>query len=115
VGRDFTCRRCLGLTYARQRVSAKDYDLVRVAGKARAIRTRLGGGGGLLDPFPSRPKGMHNKTYERLWDEYVQTLVSLGRITSTRMQLSNAKAMANLEKEQAKMVRLFLRRRIREF
>jgi hypothetical protein len=29
-----------------------------------------GGGPSLFDPFPSRPRGMHHLTYDRLWRRY---------------------------------------------
>lgn len=34
--------------------------------KARSIRTKLGGDGRLMEPFPQKPKRMHWKTYWRL-------------------------------------------------
>jgi hypothetical protein len=31
------------------------------------IRIQLGGSGILADPFPAKPKGMHRRTYQRLF------------------------------------------------
>ena len=59
---DFLCRRCRGVTYPLQRVPARSRDLVR----AQMCRVRLGGTGDMTDPFPERPKGMHDWTYTRL-------------------------------------------------
>ena len=61
-GRIFACRHCYRLTYDCQTGSAQDRSLYRAAG----IRRRLGGSEDLCDPFPSRPKGMHRRTYDRL-------------------------------------------------
>lgn len=61
-GSYFRCRRCHGLTYETQYESATD----RATTRARKIRERLGGEGGLDDFFPLKPKGMHWRTYERL-------------------------------------------------
>lgn len=58
----FRCRRCYGLRYETQYEPA----FARAATKALKIRDRLGGKGGVDDPFPDKPKGMHWKTYERL-------------------------------------------------
>ncbi len=59
---DFLCRRCRGVTYPLQRVPARSRDLAR----AQMCRIRLGGTGDMTDPFPERPKGMHEWTYTRL-------------------------------------------------
>ena len=34
------------------------------------LRERLGGSANMMKPFPEKPKGMHWKTYERLWWEH---------------------------------------------
>jgi hypothetical protein len=34
--------------------------------KAQKVRERLGGRTSLLDSFPPRPRGMHQRTYDRL-------------------------------------------------
>jgi hypothetical protein len=57
----FACRRCYGLLYASQ-LEASGY---RGLGRARKIREKLGGGPNLLEPIPSKPKGMHQTTYRR--------------------------------------------------
>jgi hypothetical protein len=58
----FRCRRCQGLRYETQ------YEplFARAATRAIKIRDKLGGNGGIDDPFPPKPKGMHWRTYERL-------------------------------------------------
>jgi hypothetical protein len=38
--------------------------------QAQAIREKLGGSANLMEPSPERPKGMHWRTYERLWSEH---------------------------------------------
>ena len=62
LGGPYRCRRCHGLHYSSQYQSAGS----RTIGRLQAIRTRLGGSGDLLEPFPARPKHMHTKTYARL-------------------------------------------------
>ena len=58
----FVCRQCLGLGYACQQQAPRYRPMLR----AQTLRRRLGGDGGLMDPFPERPRYMHRKTYEKL-------------------------------------------------
>jgi hypothetical protein len=62
-GRYFLCRHCYDLTYQ----SRRDDKTYRALHKAQEIRERLGGSANMMEPFPERPKGMHWRTYDRLW------------------------------------------------
>ena len=75
-GVQFRCRRCQRLKYETQYEPA----FGRAATRALKIRDRLGSKGGLDEPFPERPKGMHWNTYERLVakDESLQNAWAVG-------------------------------------
>ena len=61
-GRYFRCRKCHRATYESQ------YKRIclRGIGSAQRVREKLGGPVGLAYAFPSKPKGMHWRTYRRL-------------------------------------------------
>ena len=61
-GAYFRCRRCYRLKYEMQ----YEPPFGRIAIRALKIRERLRCKGGIGEPFPPKPKGMHLKTYERL-------------------------------------------------
>ena len=62
AGELFACRRCYGLAYASQ----QETPMYRGVHRAQKIRMRLGGSPDLLQLFPKRPRGMHQRTYMRL-------------------------------------------------
>lgn len=71
AGKYFLCRHCYGLNHQSQHENYSDRQL----SKAQSIRTKLGGSGSLASPFPSKPKGMHWKTYQKL---HLQSMRSEG-------------------------------------
>lgn len=64
-GRYFRCRQCRRLTYNSQYESAGERALTR----AQNVRIKLGGSGSMDDFFPPKPKGMHWRTYWRLYKQ----------------------------------------------
>lgn len=62
----FACRHCHGLAYDCQRESDDD----RAARRAGTIRRRLGWAPGILNGPGTKPKGMHWRTFERLYAEH---------------------------------------------
>lgn len=61
----FASRKALGLGYASQNQSHHD----RLFERACRLRRRLGGREGMDELLPSRPKGMHRRTYEAVIQE----------------------------------------------
>lgn len=63
-GERFRCRHCHALAYGSQQVAPDERHLMQI----RKIQRRLGGDAGRSFPWslPDRPKGMHERTYERL-------------------------------------------------
>jgi hypothetical protein len=72
----FRCRRCQGLKYETQ----YEPSFSRGTSRAHGLRRRLGQTGGIDEPFPPKPKGMHWKTYRRLeaLDEDLQSRWAAG-------------------------------------
>jgi hypothetical protein len=67
-GRYFLCRHCYDLVYESQRENGMYRALHKAhLHKAQSIRERLGGSASMMKLFPQKPKGMHWRTYERLW------------------------------------------------
>jgi hypothetical protein len=70
LGSIFACRQCLQLVYESQREAPHNRALSRV----QSIREKLGGSGSTADDFPDKPKGMHWRTYNRLFAEAEEAL-----------------------------------------
>jgi hypothetical protein len=64
-GKYFLCWHCYDLRYESQHED-KTHRALR---RAQKIRKWLGGSANMTEPFPERPKGMHWRTYNRLWWE----------------------------------------------
>lgn len=62
AGIRFLCRHCYGLAYASQQENYYD----RMLRKARNYREKLGASGDLSEPILFKPKGMRQKTFDRL-------------------------------------------------
>jgi hypothetical protein len=66
LGSIFACRHCYQLAYSCQR----EPPHYRAINRAQAILEKLGGSGNMCEPFPKKPKGMHWRTYARLFFAY---------------------------------------------
>jgi hypothetical protein len=58
----FSCRRCAKLTYECERSGPR----LRSMRKAQKLRRQLGGSDSLSEPFPEKPRAMHEKRYSRI-------------------------------------------------
>lgn len=65
-GRVFACRQCNRLAYRSQREAEDD----RASRRANTIRRRLGWPAGILHGNGGKPKGMHWRTYWRLYAQH---------------------------------------------
>ena len=77
----FLCRKCGELSYESQNVSIH-YRALR---KAQKIRVRLGGSANMTEPFPSRPRYMHRRTYQRLTHRYEAAVEQYARLFTARI------------------------------
>ena len=68
AGLYFLCRHCYDLSYC----SRQESQRYRALRRAQKIRRMLGGSANMMKPFPDKPKGMHLRTYIRLFLEYEQ-------------------------------------------
>lgn len=68
-GAVFSCRHCYRLAYPSQRENHGD----RASRKANKMRQRLGWKPGIFNEEPLKPKGMHWKTFERLFFLYYRS------------------------------------------
>jgi hypothetical protein len=62
IGKRFLCRHCYNITYSSQCETEMD----RLLRKAQKIRRQLGVSESLSEPIIFKPKGMHQKTFDRL-------------------------------------------------
>jgi hypothetical protein len=89
----FRCRHCHNLTNA-----SRHDPIAAKRNRMRAIRRKLVGSADLSQPFPDRPKRMHQSTYERLYEQYKEietdmTIAAFGQFELTRPLVSILKQL----------------------
>ena len=62
AGKYFLCRHCYDLAYSSQ----QEQKIDRLMRRCRKIRDQLGASGNLTVPIWQKPKGMHQRTFDRL-------------------------------------------------
>jgi len=62
----YFCRRCYNLTYS----SCREHKIERITRKLNKIKMKLGASPN-SEWFPEKPKGMHWRTYDKLYNEYI--------------------------------------------
>jgi hypothetical protein len=98
AGSYFLCRHCYRLTYSSQREDRYDRALRR----ANNIRERLGGELGVASILPDRPKGMHQRNYQRLRSQILRAEMAADErlaIFVERLQRSDRRIAARPRKE----------------
>jgi len=81
AGKYFLCRHCYDLVYTCQ----QEIEIDRMMRKARKIRDRLGASHNLSMPIWRKPKGMHQRTFDRLRDQENETNTLKWRLIGDRM------------------------------
>lgn len=61
----FLCRHCLGLVFT----SSQERSVDRAFRRMRKLRRRVGANTGLDDPIGPKPKAMHQRTFDRLFNQ----------------------------------------------
>lgn len=76
----FRCRHCSHLAYQSQ--LEQPYD--RLLRQVRRARHHVGGDNNILAPFPTKPKGMHWRTYDALAQQEMALLEATGTASRER-------------------------------
>ena len=90
----FLCRHCHGLTYASRRES-KGHAALHTC---QRIRRKLGGSANMTKPFPKKPRGMHWRTYARLFFEHEEAQREYTRSMMAGLEKMNARFSGLLRK-----------------
>ena len=81
-GSYFRCRQCYGATYESQYEHWRFPNL----STAHRVRDKLGGEPGFYNPFPSKPKGMHWRTYKILEEQDLRAVMAVEQAISNAFE-----------------------------